>query len=72
MGFKSKKDNNSEKEKKIEESKKLEISGISIDGEEVKNISYFQLFRYAGSKEKFMIFFGILGSIIQGATLPAM
>jgi len=63
--MKSKKDNKKDKKNKS-------TDAFGFGDEEVKDISYFQLFRYASTKEKIMIFIGILGSVVQGATLPLM
>jgi len=48
------------------------VSISSFDGEEIKNISYFQLFRYASAKDKLMIIIAVFCALIQGATLPLM
>ena len=48
------------------------ISTSSFDGEEIENISYFQLFRYASIKDKLMIIIAVFCALIQGATLPLM
>jgi len=67
MGFKDKK-----KEQNKTKNKEKKEDVLNVDGEDVKSISYFQLFRYANGKDKIMIFIGILGAILQGATLPFM
>jgi len=45
---------------------------LEVGGEKVKNISYFQLFRYSTGIEKLMILISIIGSLLQGSTLPLM
>jgi len=37
-----------------------------------KNLSFFSLFKYSNTSEKIMIFFGIIGAIGQGLTVPFM
>jgi len=68
MGFKNKKDDNhkNKKDDNHKNKKSLKNNVFNIEDENIKSISYFQIFRYASGKEKFMIFIGILGSIIQG------
>jgi len=61
------------KSDKISKGKENEqVPNFSFDGEEVENVSYFQLFRYATTKDKLMIIVAIFCALIQGATLPLM
>ncbi|ORX76878.1 P-loop containing nucleoside triphosphate hydrolase protein [Anaeromyces robustus] len=56
-------DEREENEKKVEENK---------NNNEIKKVSFFGLFKYSTTGEKFMIFIGLIGSILQGLTLPFM
>jgi hypothetical protein len=67
MGFKDKK-----KEHNKVKNKEKKEDVLNVGGEDVKSISYFQLFRYANGRDKLMIFIGIFGALMQGATLPFM
>ncbi|KAL6597668.1 hypothetical protein U3516DRAFT_914087 [Neocallimastix sp. 'constans'] len=61
------------KSKKDSKNNKLKQPLLNeVGGEQVENVSYFQLYRYSNGKEKLMIFVGILGALLQGATLPFM
>ncbi|ORX45556.1 multidrug resistance protein 1 [Piromyces finnis] len=68
MGFRNKKNTKPEKDNKKKKNQGNDVFGI--EGEEVKSVSYFQLYRYASGKEKLMILVGILGAVLQGATMP--
>jgi len=43
-----------------------------IEDNKPKKVSYFGLFRYSSTLEKFMVIFGIIGAIAQGLTMPIM
>eukprot|EP00833_Pecoramyces_ruminatium_P005487 jgi/Orpsp1_1/1179519/evm.model.c7180000069676.1 len=72
--MKSKKDsndnNNKMKGKRGKGGKGGKDVELYVGGEKVENVSYFQLYRYSTGKDKLMIFVGIIGALLQGATLP--
>jgi len=74
--MKSKKDsndnNNKMKGKRGKGGKGGKDVELYVGGEKVENVSYFQLYRYSTGKDKLMIFVGIIGALLQGATLPFM
>ncbi|ORX80523.1 P-loop containing nucleoside triphosphate hydrolase protein [Anaeromyces robustus] len=61
--------NKNSKNSKNNKGKKQPVN-LVISGEKVKNVSYFQLFKYSTKKEKLMIFISIFASLLQGSTLP--
>jgi len=43
-----------------------------VGGEKVKDVSYFQLYKFSTGKEKVMILISVLSALVQGLTLPIM
>jgi len=39
---------------------------------DLKSVSFFELFKYSNKQEKLMIFFGVIFSILQGFGQPLM
>jgi len=55
------------------EERKASIKQSIIDHEEeIKNVSYIELYKYSNKKEKLLILIGVIGAIIQGCTIPFM
>jgi len=65
---KDSKDNSIKESKK--KSKKIPKGPITLYDEEIKNISFGQLFKYSSRGDKILIFIGLINSVLQGGCLP--
>ncbi|ORX41563.1 P-loop containing nucleoside triphosphate hydrolase protein [Piromyces finnis] len=59
------------KNKKDKSNKEKKVNNSS-DNNEIKKVSFFELFKYSSIREKFLLLLGVIFSILQGLSLPLM